>query len=194
MRLGQVLAAAAWLVRSSVAVLTHCVRQAQARDRLAADDVAFDDLVDVGFGDAAVPDRVGIDDDGRAVLALIEAAGSLARTRRFSPRSASAFLNAFCSQSSASGSQQPRGCPGSRWLQQMKMCLSNGAMGGQCARTSASSSSVRAGPASRPTFRGPARAASRNSATTSAFGKLGGQRLRRLVERLGRPAPSAIPR
>jgi hypothetical protein len=43
--------------------------------RPAADDVLLDDFVDVGLGDAAVPDVFGIDDDGRPLLALIEAAG-----------------------------------------------------------------------------------------------------------------------
>lgn len=42
-------------------------------DRLAAKDVGFDDLVDIGSGDPAVPDGVGIDHDVRAVLALVEA-------------------------------------------------------------------------------------------------------------------------
>lgn len=42
-------------------------------DGLAVDDVGFDDLVDIGGGDASVPDAIGIDDDGGSVLALIEA-------------------------------------------------------------------------------------------------------------------------
>jgi len=50
------------------------VRQAEALDRLAAEDVGLDNLVDVGLGDVAVPDCVRVDDDVRAVLALIEAA------------------------------------------------------------------------------------------------------------------------
>ena len=36
---------------------------------------SLDDFVDVGLGDAAVPDVLGIDHDGRALLALIETAG-----------------------------------------------------------------------------------------------------------------------
>src|SRR5688572_21701293 len=47
----------------------------QARDRAAADDVFLDDFVDVGLGHAAVPDIFRIDNDGRALLALIETAG-----------------------------------------------------------------------------------------------------------------------
>jgi hypothetical protein len=41
--------------------------------RLAIDDVGLDDFVDIGRGYAAVPDGVGIDDNRRAMLALIEA-------------------------------------------------------------------------------------------------------------------------
>lgn len=49
------------------------IGQHQALDGFAADDVRFDDLIDIGFGDAPVPDRVGIDDQVRAMFALIEA-------------------------------------------------------------------------------------------------------------------------
>ena len=51
------------------------VGQAQPLDRLTANDVGFDDLVDVGFGDVPVPDGFWIDNDRRTVLALIEASG-----------------------------------------------------------------------------------------------------------------------
>ena len=51
------------------------VREHQALDWLAADDVRFDDLVDVGLGDVSIPDGVGIDHEIWAMLALIEAAG-----------------------------------------------------------------------------------------------------------------------
>ena len=64
------------LVRRSVAVLTH---SSASRSRSTGSPPMMwrlDDFVDVGFGHAAVPDRVRIDDDGRAVLALIEAAGT----------------------------------------------------------------------------------------------------------------------
>lgn len=47
----------------------------QALYRLSTDNVRLDDLIHVGFGDKSVPNRFGINDDGRAVLALIEAAG-----------------------------------------------------------------------------------------------------------------------
>lgn len=49
--------------------------QAEALDRFAAEDVGFDNLVDVGLGDVPIPDRVRVDDDVGTVLALIEAAG-----------------------------------------------------------------------------------------------------------------------
>jgi hypothetical protein len=37
--------------------------------------VGFDDLVDVSLGDVSIPHGLGIDDEVRAVLALIETAG-----------------------------------------------------------------------------------------------------------------------
>lgn len=49
------------------------VGQLQALDGFAADDVGFDDLVDIGLSDVPVPDGIRIDDQIRAVLALIEA-------------------------------------------------------------------------------------------------------------------------
>ena len=51
------------------------VRDAQSLDRLSADDVRFDDLIHIGFGDVAVPDRFGIDHKVGSMLALVEAAG-----------------------------------------------------------------------------------------------------------------------
>jgi len=51
------------------------IGQHQTLDGFAADDVRVDDFVDVGFGDVAIPDSIGINNQVRAVLALIEAAG-----------------------------------------------------------------------------------------------------------------------
>ena len=51
------------------------VCEAEAFYRLSRFDVGRDDLVDVGFGDVAVPDGFGIDDYVGAVLALVEASG-----------------------------------------------------------------------------------------------------------------------
>jgi hypothetical protein len=51
------------------------VSEAKPFDRHATDQMTLDDLGDVGFRDAAVPHGVGIHDDRRTVLALIEAAG-----------------------------------------------------------------------------------------------------------------------
>ena len=48
--------------------------QAQALHRFSPHDVGLDNLIDIGLGDMPVPDCVGIDDDVRAVFALIEAA------------------------------------------------------------------------------------------------------------------------
>lgn len=50
------------------------VGQHQAADGLAADDVRFDDFVDVGLGDVTVPHGIGIDDEVGAVFALVETA------------------------------------------------------------------------------------------------------------------------
>lgn len=51
------------------------IRDNQTLYRLVTDDVRLDDLIDIGCGDAAIPHRIGIDDDVRAMLALIQAAG-----------------------------------------------------------------------------------------------------------------------
>ncbi len=51
------------------------VGEAEALDGTAVEDVFGDDLVYVFDVDEAVPDGLGVDDDGGAVLALVEAAG-----------------------------------------------------------------------------------------------------------------------
>ena len=51
------------------------VGDTQALDWLSADDVGFDNFIHIGFGDVAVPDCVGVDDNIGPVFALIEAAG-----------------------------------------------------------------------------------------------------------------------
>ncbi len=51
------------------------IAQSQPLDWLSADDVRIDDLVHVGFSDMAVPDCIRINDNVRAVLALIQTAG-----------------------------------------------------------------------------------------------------------------------
>ncbi len=51
------------------------IRNQQAFYRTSSDDVAIDDLADVGGGDASVPDGFRINDYGWPVLALIEASG-----------------------------------------------------------------------------------------------------------------------
>jgi len=48
------------------------IGQLRARDGFAANDVRLDDLIDIGLGDVPVPDGIRIDDQIRAVLALIE--------------------------------------------------------------------------------------------------------------------------
>ena len=67
---------AATLMRTSFGVNTSG-REAEALDGFSADDVRFKYFVDVCEFHKAVPDRFGIDDDGDAVLALVEAAGGV---------------------------------------------------------------------------------------------------------------------
>jgi hypothetical protein len=50
------------------------VGQHKALDRFAADDVRFDDFVDVGLGDVSIPHGIWIDHEVRAVLTLVETA------------------------------------------------------------------------------------------------------------------------
>jgi hypothetical protein len=64
------------------------IGQSKALDWSAADDVGLDDLVDIGLGDVSIPHGLGIDDEVRAVLALIETAGLVG--------SHFAFEAAFC--------------------------------------------------------------------------------------------------
>jgi hypothetical protein len=51
------------------------VRDAEAFYGLVAQNVGLNDFLGVGHGHVAVPDCLGIDDDVRAVLALVEASG-----------------------------------------------------------------------------------------------------------------------
>ena len=50
------------------------VREPQARDRFPANNVGFDNFVDVRLGDVSVPDCLGINHEIRSVLTLVEAA------------------------------------------------------------------------------------------------------------------------
>ncbi len=50
------------------------VDEHQAPDRLASDDMRLNDFVDVGLRDMSIPNCVGIDDEVRAMFALIETA------------------------------------------------------------------------------------------------------------------------
>src|SRR4029453_4162680 len=54
----------------------------EALDGPAAQDVAVDDLGDVGNLHVPIPHRLGVDDDVGAVLALVEAAGGVRAHRR----------------------------------------------------------------------------------------------------------------
>src|SRR5712691_6088357 len=64
-------------LRLWIADIVGCARgfvQPQALDRLAADEVLLDDLVDVLQGNPAVPDALGVDDHRAAPLAVVQAA------------------------------------------------------------------------------------------------------------------------
>jgi hypothetical protein len=58
-------------------------------DNAAVDDMRIDDLVDIVTIDIGVPNRVGIDDEHRAFVAAIEAAGLVMRTLPLPARSSS---------------------------------------------------------------------------------------------------------
>ena len=51
------------------------VGDAEAFDGAAGDEVRGDDFIGVLGFDAAIPDGIGVDDDGGTVLTLVEAAG-----------------------------------------------------------------------------------------------------------------------
>ena len=61
------------------------VRSPETLYRLIADDVGFDDLVYVSCANMAVPDRIGIDDYVRPMLALVQAAGFVGADGAFNP-------------------------------------------------------------------------------------------------------------
>ena len=61
------------------------VGKPQPLDRFPANNVRFDDLVNVGFGDIAVPDGFWINHNIRPVLALIEAARLVGPYSAFEP-------------------------------------------------------------------------------------------------------------
>jgi hypothetical protein len=50
------------------------VGEHQARDGFPANDVGFDNFVDVSLGDVSIPDGIGIDHEIRSVLTLVETA------------------------------------------------------------------------------------------------------------------------
>ena len=59
---------AAWRVQAFIG-------KDESLNRLPANDVRLDDLIDIGRGDVAVPDLFGINDDRWSVLTLIKATG-----------------------------------------------------------------------------------------------------------------------
>src|SRR5260370_629493 len=68
------------------------LEELQSRYRLAADQVPFDVLVHVGFGDVDVPDALGIDDNAAASRAVVEAAGLVGADLLVEPARAQRFL------------------------------------------------------------------------------------------------------
>src|SRR6056297_387931 len=75
--------AAIWLTRCAgrprmgMRLADGFVGQHQALDRLAADDVALDDFLEVVFVDVGVPDSIRIDDQHRPQFATVQAAGGV---------------------------------------------------------------------------------------------------------------------
>ena len=71
---GELLVFGRGLVRASLCIQAGAGKS-KALDWAAMDEVFCDDFIDIFEVDEAVPDGLGIDHHGRAVLALIEAAG-----------------------------------------------------------------------------------------------------------------------
>ena len=71
------------------------IRHAKPLDRPAANDVRFDNFIYIGFGDEAIPDRFGINDDVRSVLALVEASGLIRPYAAFQPSLRQFLLEKF---------------------------------------------------------------------------------------------------
>jgi hypothetical protein len=72
-----------WLAMNAGWRVEAFVGETKAFDWLAADDVRIDDFVDIGFGDEAIPDGLRVDDEIRAVLALIKASGLIGADAAF---------------------------------------------------------------------------------------------------------------
>ena len=89
------------------------LRKTKTLHRFPANDVRVDYLVDVGFGDVAVPDSLRIDDHCWTVLALVETARLVGAHSAFQPKLRQLLLEEFL-QSSLGGritasSGMPRG-------------------------------------------------------------------------------------
>jgi hypothetical protein len=69
--------------------------QAQAFDRLSADDVRVHNLVDVGFRDVSVPDGFRIYHDGGTVFALVETASLIGAHSSLQAQRSQFFLKCF---------------------------------------------------------------------------------------------------
>jgi hypothetical protein len=79
------------------------VRQPKALDRFAADDVGFNDFIDIGFGDKSVPDGIGINHQIRAVLTLVETASLIGTHFAFKAAFRQFLLEEFLQLRLASG-------------------------------------------------------------------------------------------
>lgn len=83
------------------------IRQSQWLDGPTADDVRIDDLVNVGLADPTVPDRIGIHDHCRAVLALIETARAIGTHSLAQPSSGERLLERLLQRVFRSGIATP---------------------------------------------------------------------------------------
>lgn len=64
-----------WLTMRTTCRINAGIRQNQPFDGFAAQNVRFDDLVDIGHRDAPIPHRVGINDQVGPMFALVQTAG-----------------------------------------------------------------------------------------------------------------------
>jgi hypothetical protein len=71
------------------------IGKSEALDQLAAEDVRFNDLLDICFRNVSVPDCVWVDHDVRTMLALIEAARLIGANFSFQAAFCQLLLESF---------------------------------------------------------------------------------------------------